>query len=206
MGGATQRRYFFNFGMKKKCLCILACLCFALLGAGAMYLYMQKDIDYTQTTEILLKSSGWEPVEENWPDDVLYQMTPDNFVGAWTAAKDTAYNIPGFFDPLTSAYQEVAGIWTSDRTDEVTYYSFMARDTTGTLDADLSLQCTIAYYQGQIAMARLVIGIDDTTDSKTKEFYESGLQNSWPLTTDKQQIAQDIRALQDAGFSIGRMK
>ena len=187
----------------KKYKYIVVVFAFLLIGVWFGHFLPFSTPDYQKTTEIFLKSSGWEPIESDWKDKINC-MTLDNFSGAWIAAKDSLYTIPGFSDPLKDAYVEIAGNWTSEQTGDVTFYQLSVRDTTGILseNENTAIQCMIAYYQDQIAMARIYLDIN--TESVTKEFYQSSFVNGWPVTVDRTQIKAAIHELEQYSVSLNQ--
>lgn len=181
--------------MKKKIICV-----FAIIGLLMVAICINKKINidkmtmtsYDSTTDIILKSSGWQTVSEM----EQYVMTINNFDGEWIAAKDSNFNIPGFEDNLSQEYSYVAGNWKSKNEEgEVVWYRVEVKDSYNILPDNLHMLCSIAYYDGQICMARVCPVWENIL---RKEYSVNDIVAlgdvivSWPITEDRNHIKKDL--------------
>ena len=130
-----------------------------------------------------------------------YVMTVENFTGAWVAAKDSDFNIPGFQDNISTEFTFAAGNWETQNTNgKVVMYKGEVVDLQNVLPENVRMICTIAYYNEQVCLARIYPVWEDIFGN---EFSLNDLASidvkrlSWPITKEKADIQKDIDYVKD---------
>lgn len=182
--------------MKKKKIYIagiIALICIIVFGYHKYNSGITKK--YDTTTDVLIKSSGWEIVSEV----EKYTFTIENFDGEWISAQGSNYNIAGFEDNLSCEYSYVAGEWiTENKSDEVVTYKVEVIDSYNVLPGNMHLICTIAYYDGQVCMARVYPVWENL--GKVEEIINNRSDNeqyvvSWPINEERNIVKRDIEKI-----------
>lgn len=172
---------------------IIVLICTVVVGCYKFNLGIAKKYDVT--TDVLIKSSAWKTVSEL----KQYTFSVQNFDGEWTSAQGSDYNISGFEDNLSCEYSYAAGEWiTENKSDEVVTYKVEVIDAHNVLPENTRLICTIAYFDGQVCMARVYPIWEDL--GKVAEIINNHSDDeqyvvSWPINEDKNIIKRDIEKL-----------
>ena len=182
--------------MKRKYFAIIILL--VILGTYTLWAHHSKENDkYDLTTEILTQSAGWK----NVTDMSKYVMTVENFTGAWVAAKDSDFNIPGFQDNISTEFTFAAGNWETQNTNgKVVMYKGEVVDLQNVLPENVRMICTIAYYNEQVCLARIYPIWEDIFGN---EFSLNDLASidvkrlSWPITAERADIQKDLDYVKD---------
>lgn len=148
-----------------------------------------KENEYDIVTEVLLKSSGWKVSSEI----EKFDMPLDGFDGAWIAAKDSVFNIPGFEDNISKEYSYVAGDWkpkNKTNTNSVMLYKAEVIDAYGVLPENVHMSCSVAYYQGQVCMARVVPLWEELLENDIVQ--DEAHPFSFPITESRENIIQSL--------------
>lgn len=179
--------------MKRKYFYILTIILLITLGTYTLWAHHSKENNkYDLTTEILTQSAGWK----NVTDMSKYVMTVENFAGAWVAAKDSDFNIPGFQDNISDEFTFIASNWEAKNTNgKVVMYKGEVVDAQNVLPEHVRMICTIAYYNEQVCLARIYpiwedifgdgFSLNDLASIDVKRL-------SWPITAERADIQKDL--------------